>query len=697
MPQILALAIAPLLTAVAGEVVATGTILGTSMTLTGLLSNAVFFGGLFGAEMLLAHPKQAVPSWKLPAGPVTFSPDGQAISARFGSYGRVQIEGVKFFWECDGQTLGIGSVLDTAPWDAIEAYYVDDEFVSVSTGAVLHQTTTPLGQYAVISFDEGTGVLWPQSPSKKWVQFYGYVYVSGQQIPIIIGSGPAGFLEYRNATDAGFSPKLLNTYFGANSPTALAPNGAPLWSTNQHLCRGLTTLSSTWKRFAIAGGGFNVFPNFFPRIKVTGRGRRVWDPRDRTQSFYSPTTGLYDRYNPTWQWSANAALAILAYLSDPEYFALPLSRFNLEYWIQAANDCDAKTPAYAGSTEPFAECHFTFAADQEKRDVLTTLKANCDADVWEDEKGLICIKIGQWEDPEVWLTSSDIAGFSEAPANDAYAEQNVVTASYVEPRLNFVKTPCQEWVDEASVAAVGRRAAAIDFPACHSFSQAFRLAARAQKRLNTPSKITVYTGPRGWLAWNKRVIGINCPQWGLYGVYRLAEPVKQIDLANYELSLLEVTTSMFTDEVPTADPINSSLPGVTNLSTFTPIQPDTPICVVTSAEPNSYITASVTAPNAMARNPFIPEIQYDDTTSIANFHMREVDASHNVLPGQSWALWTTALGQYSRRSDNIHDDTPVPGVATVRYFEVQAWFISAQGTPGAFSASVFVTVTFPIT
>ena len=655
------------LTAAFGDIVATGAILGTTATLSGIVSSALVLGGLFGAEKLLSRPRGQQPSFSLPPGPVPFETQGQAITGRFYTYGIDRVGGYYAFRESSGLTLGYGVVLNCRPIDGVEGYFIDDELPAMLSGAVNQSATNPAtGIPYLITVDYGPDVLWPSS-GLKWTQFYSYYYnpYTKQQVPFVMGAGPVGFVEFRNATDAGFASTLLTDDF----PT--------LW-TSAHLCRGLSMLYSRWQAVAIAGGREAHYPRLFPVHSTVIRGAKVFDPRDGTQTFL--VDGVYSIYNATWKYSANPALIIADFLTFPEAFGLTYDDINWPMFIQAANDCDRFVSGFDDAPEPFARCHLTWAATEERRDVLNRMLAACDGQLYEDNDGKICLWIGQWEEPDdsCIFGKADISSLQIETTSGVYAESNYVQITYVEPRTNFSKNTSVTVTDDGSIAEVGERQTTMDLSAVHSFSQAYRLATRALRRQNTPQKITLTGGPRLLLADGQRVVGLDLPDYGISGTFRVMGMTAQ-SLANISLTLAMVTEDMFEDVVPPFDPVNGSLPGVVISEGFTPDAPTMASATGSISGTSATITASVVTPTAAG-----------DAQCVAYFRSRPVDVStHAPLGAGTWTIWSNAIGQFSATSPTI---TGVSGVT--QCFEVQAWLVSTQGVAGPQSASTFVNLAF---
>jgi hypothetical protein len=695
MPAVVGLALAPALGAAFGLTTSGAFISAAGLTIAGVnvvgaLSTGIFLGAVYGAERLLSSPRAAKAQLQLPAGAVAQEIELAAVSPRFYTYGQDRVGGPVFFQEVGGQFggwLGYGIVLSCRPIDGVISYLVDDENWAISTGATNEPVESPAG-YAPQAVDLGPDVFWPNA-GPKFTVFSILVYVpnAGPQ-PSPTGVGPIMFGEFRNASQAGVVSTLLTR------------DHASIWDAS-HLGRGLACLYFRANRMD-REYRFVRYPRGFPTVSTIERGHRIYDPRDAGQSFYASGAhltaalalkaadpafytggdyredagGIWSAYNPTWEFSTNPALQIADMLTCPAGFGLSYDDIDWPAFIVAANDCDRLVPVFGGGTGAFAQGHLTWRADEERRDVLGKLLAACDAQLYEDEEGKVSIWVGKWEEPTVALTESDIAmPITFDAASGVYEGDNVVVPAYVEPRSNYQRNTSLQVEDIASISRVGRRATTIDLPAVHDFNQAYRLAARALRRKNAPMKIECVAGPRALLADGERVVRLDLPTYGVFGVFRVMRLEAQ-SISTIALTLHQVTQDMFEDVVPPFDPINGALPGAPVTAPYTPPAPAAPTLSSSVVSSQAVIAANVPAPGG------------GDAVSDARFQFRAVDPSTSEPLGDgSFAIFSNFTGQYSAASPGI---TGVNG--TPQRFEVRAWFVN-NGQPGPLSASSFITIT----
>ena len=693
MPQVLALAVAPALGAVLGLSTSGAFISAAGLTFAGVnvvsaISTAIVIGA-FGVERLLSSPRAGRPQLQLPPGPVAQEIELQAVSARYYTYGQDRVGGAMFFQEVGGQLggwLGYGIVLSCRPIDGVVTYFVDDEAWTTATGLANEPLESPIG-FTPNAVDLGPNVFWPLTGAKFTV-FSVLIYVpnAGPQ-PAPTGNGPIMFGEFRNASQAGAVSTLLTR------------DHSSIWGAS-HLGRGLACLYFRANRLD-REYRFVRYPRGFPTASTVLRGQRIFDPRDSGQSFYAAGAhltsvlaikaadaafytggdfredagGIWSAYNSTWEYSTNAALQIADLLTCPAGFGLTYDDIEWPSFVEAANDCDRLVTVFGGGTGAFARGHLTWSASEERRNVLGKLLAACDAQVYENEDGKIAIWVGKWIEPTVTLTEADLAmPISFDASSGVFESDNVVTPAYVEPRSNYQRNTSLFVEDAASIARVGRRSATIDLPAVKDFNQAYRLAARAMRRKNTPMKIECVAGPRGLLADGERVVRLELPTFNVSGVFRVMKLEAQ-SISTVSLVLHQVTEDMFADVVAPFDPINGALPGAPVIAPYVPPAPVAPSLSSAVVGGAAVISASVSAPGG------------GDTVSDARFRFRPVDVSTNApLGGGGFTIFPDFTGQYSAASPGISGVNGTP-----QRFEVQAWFINA-GQPGPLSPSAFLTI-----
>ena len=160
----------------------------------------------------------------------------------------------------------------------------------------------------------------------------------------------------------------FNLHHGAPSQTAdpMLVASMPNW-TSSHRVDGVCYIAAHYK-FDKEG----MFSGI-PQLTVQVRGKRVYDPRDVSQTFGTPST---------YKFSDNPALTFLDYIVDNEYGkGLTASQINMSTFTSAANVCDVEEdqPYFNGSAKSI-----TFSADSD--DDYITVKGTSANDVWFQHK-----------------------------------------------------------------------------------------------------------------------------------------------------------------------------------------------------------------------------------------------------------------------------------------------------------------------
>jgi hypothetical protein len=271
-------------------------------------------------------------------------------------------------------------VLSTETLWAIEAIYLDGRRVYFNTSSAGNSTRNGINFGGSADGNNYTG------PDGQQYNFGGLVYVEaryGDQLPGDVIGG-----------------------LTANDPS-WAPNGTG----------GSPYVGGCAYLYVKVEYSTNVFPTD-PEIRVTVHGKAVFDPRSGTIVF-----------------SANSALVIADFVSDPVYgLGIPV---NQEQLIAAANVCDESVVLAAGGFESRYTCHHHFDTATAPSDVLEEMLTSCAG-----ETTMIGGEMYIW--PAYWQGPS--ASFDDAMLTSAMAWEptcsfrevcNLVTGTYTAPNYPY--------------------------------------------------------------------------------------------------------------------------------------------------------------------------------------------------------------------------------------------------------------------
>jgi len=135
----------------------------------------------------------------------------------------------------------------------------------------------------------------------------------------------------------------VQSFYGLdNQPVSSILDESSNWGANHKLSGvAYVAFKFKWNQDAYSGG--------VPDIKVTLKGRKIYDPRlDSTKG--GSGSHLQDN-STTWTYSDNPALALLDYIRNERFGkGLPTSAFETNYdsFKTAANTCETQVPTYSG-------------------------------------------------------------------------------------------------------------------------------------------------------------------------------------------------------------------------------------------------------------------------------------------------------------------------------------------------------------
>ncbi len=577
--------------------------------------------------------------------PLSQTVEASSAAPRILAFGRVRQGGVSFVKENTPakQDLFEGLYLNEGPIDGIDAFITDDELVPLEPSGV------------------DPTIFIPTAGSK------------------FTPSGRGGYntyllVEFVNGVDAGYWSHIGGTVL----PSAtFDPTWAPFWD-NLHLGKGFSCVYVDARATALPADRLVVYPNGFPKYSIIYRGARVYDPRDADQTF---DENNFDIYNATWKWTENPIICVAHYVNWLRSQNLTsIVGVNWTAVAEAANDCDRLSPARKTgfnssgvSYEPFARCSALVTLDMEPREVIAKFLECCDGDYGIDQNGLFTPWVRKWEEPLVVFTERDLGDFTEEFGPSSNDEVNYVHSTFIDPRKGHQRVEAPIYVDTTSEAAVGRRTGGFVYDWVTSSDQAYRLTARKIKRVNQRRRISCSLGVRAMTAMQQRVVGLNVPDFGIVGTFRV-EALTPTDatLATWQAELVEVFESDFDDAVQPADPTVGF--NVVNRPALT--APSTPI----TAWVGTGVGVGV-AQLSLDLNKNTPVNAQPNITAadLLTDPMIQMDGRWSTDGGSTWNAFDVQISQLILQTPELASGTTVT---------MQARFVTPDGTAGAYSSSV---------
>lgn len=340
----------------------------------------------------------------------------------------------------------------------------------------------------------------------------------------------------------------------------------------------------------------DLFASGIPNITAIVKGKKVYDPRTSTTA-----------------WSANAALCLADYLTDPVRglgvdYATRIDETDL---IAAANICDESVSLAGGGTEDRYTMNGTFETSERPRDIVASMtgamagRASFIGGTWS-------IFAGAYTAPTITLTEDDLRGPIRVSSRLSRRElANGVKGTYVSPDNNwqasdFPPVTSSTYVTEDGGEKLWRD---IDLPFTTSAATAQRIArielrkARQQISVQLAAKLTAYRlVPGDVVAITNTRMGWTAKAFEVTGLRFVADGDGALGV---DLDLRETASTVYdwtaaTDETEIDPAPDTDLPNPFSVSapaTLTLSSGDAEILALAEGSVLSRIKATWTAPS----------------------------------------------------------------------------------------------------
>lgn len=274
--------------------------------------------------------------------------------------------------------------------------------------------------------------------------------------------------------------------------TVLVANSSGKWSSG-HRLRGLAYVHAQLRfdEKAYASG--------LPNISALIKGRKVYDPRTEET-----------------EWSENAALCILDYVTSEFGLNATLDEIDLNSFIAAANICDEEVDTIDG-TESRYTCNGVVDLAAKPRDILEDMLSSC-AGFLTYTGGKWRLKVGAYNAPMYTLEAQHAReAVMLKPHRSRRSLINTVRGAFISPDHQWQPTDYPEISNSAYVTQDGdeQTAATLDLPFTQSSTMAQRIALialeqnRRQKQILFPSNLVGFQLAAG------NTIAVDLPRFGL--------------------------------------------------------------------------------------------------------------------------------------------------------------------------------------
>lgn len=315
----------------------------------------------------------------------------------------------------------------------------------------------------------------------------------------------------------------IRTLNGSPNQTAFGTMTAAwpgVW-TDDHRLRGI---ACTYAEFE--GVDAEDFAKVYPEgaqtsVRILARLSRVYDPRTGETA-----------------WSENAALCMLDYLRHADGFpGITTSDVDLASFASFANVCAAGVPLRAGGVQQRYRLGGTYSLQDDPVDVLQSMQATCDADLYLTPEGKIGVRGGVWQAPTVTITDRDILSFDLSEGTDKLAAFNELKIVFRDPSASYQPNEAPAWRNTADQATRGQIVEDLTLDMVQWPAQAQRLAKIHAHRMNPRWRGTISTNLVGLKAWGERFVNLVIPEMHIDGPFYIERRAFRTDMSGLEFEV----------------------------------------------------------------------------------------------------------------------------------------------------------------
>jgi len=241
-----------------------------------------------------------------------------------------------------------------------------------------------------------------------------------------VSSGDTNFYK------GGESLISIQGFFGLDNQSASSLLDETTNWTSDHKLSGLAyvALRFKWNQDAFNG---------LPEVRITVRGKKIYDPRlDTTKG----GSGSHRQDDPTtWAYSANSSLVLLDYLRNTRYGkGLPNDAFETNYdtFKTSANTCDTQVTPYSGATADINLFETNAVIDSEKkvlenvRELLVPMRA-----IFNYTQGKYKIIIEGSGSSQLLLTKDNVVSEVKLQGESKSEKYNRVIGTFTNPEKDY--------------------------------------------------------------------------------------------------------------------------------------------------------------------------------------------------------------------------------------------------------------------
>jgi hypothetical protein len=224
----------------------------------------------------------------------------------------------------------------------------------------------------------------------------------------------------------------IQGFFGLDNQSASSLLDETTNWTSDHKLSGLAyvALRFKWNQDAFSG---------LPEVRVTVRGKKIYDPRLDSTKGGSGSHRQDD--STTWAYSANSSLVLLDYLRNSRYGkGLPNDAFETNYdsFKTSANTCDTQVTPYSGATSDINLFETNAVIDSEKkvlenvRELLVPMRA-----IFNYTQGKYKVIIEGTGSSQLLLTKDNVVSEVKLQGESKSEKYNRVIGTFTNPEKDY--------------------------------------------------------------------------------------------------------------------------------------------------------------------------------------------------------------------------------------------------------------------
>lgn len=227
---------------------------------------------------------------------------------------------------------------------------------------------------------------------------------------------------------------------------------------------------------------------YYVRMREPDRSKlsRIYPRQDQTAiSAIARLSKVVDPRSGVVGYSDLTGPCAMDYLTHADGYRIPMEWIDQVSFAAFTDVCDQDVLLKNGGAEKRWRIGGYYTLEDAPKDVMARILATADAQLYMTIDGKIGILGGQWQEPDVTTTASDILKLSLSDGYDEFTDFNVLKGKFTSPAHRYQAQECAELIDVLAQISQPERIETLTVDMCPSDSQMQRLL-RAYKARKQP-------------------------------------------------------------------------------------------------------------------------------------------------------------------------------------------------------------------